>query len=206
MKFLSEKKCMYFLFFETLLAVLISFFVTIFTYGGDNNILQKNFFYQIVSFSITLFIYLNITKINRELKIASFLIISKAFIDIIINVIIPLSTPIIIFKFFLGDVLEFISLSLNIPFSFYFYNGCALLVSQKTKNILLIDKWKGLVTPSIIIDLLGCILHIIKLYGNSLTYPQIPEITLALLFGLAAFAIYLEILRAIYLFKTAKAL
>lgn len=206
MKFLSEKKCIYLLLIHTLLSVIVTIISLPLTYPDNANIIKENIPFQAISFLITLFIYLNISKINPELKIASFLIIIKAFISLceitVLNML-PLTS---FFSLPLSDILEFITLSLSIPIYFYLYNGWAILVSQKTKKIILTNKWKNLITPSITLGVISILLHINNLFGDPLIYPQIPEIPFVLLFGLMAFTVYLEILKTIYLFKTAKAL
>lgn len=203
MKILPEKKCIYLLLFEISLSLFIAVVVTIFAYGTDNNILQKNIFYQTVTFFITLFIYYNVSKINNALKIASFLIIFKTIINIIINVILP---KLMIFYFSLSNGFKIIYSLIGIPLAFFFYKGLEELVSKKTKNIILANKWKKLSKLNIILSILNFIICIYDLYGSNEFFSKNLKIYFLLSLALGGFAIYLGILEIIYLLKTAKEL
>ena len=203
MKILPEKKCIYLLLFEISLSLFIAVVIAIFAYGSDTNILQKSIFYQTVTFFITLFIYYNVSKINNALKIASFLIVFKTIINIIINVIFP---KFMIFYFSLSNGFKILYSLLGIPLAYFFYKGLEELVSKKTKNIVLANKWKKLLKLNLILSILNFIICIYDLYGNTEFFSEnlIIYFLLSLVFG--GFAIYLGILEIIYLFKTAKEL
>ena len=200
MKLLFEKKCIYLL----LLEIILSLFTTII--GYDSNNLQKNIIYISVNFFIKVFIYYNVSKINNKLKIASFFILFNTIINIVITLILDMYNPIIIFNISLSDCLKIISSILGIPIAFFFYKGFEEFISEKTKSIILAYKFKKLIFPNIVACLLNLMLQIINLYGDPKIFPEIIEVQLLLLLGFSAFAIYLEILKIINLFKTAKEL
>ena len=204
MKFLSEKKRIYLLLVEVAFSIITVFIAAIFTNGSNADVLKSNVFYQIVSFLLSLFIYFNLSNINSELKIASYLRILKVTLNIIINLILPLLTPIIILSFSLSDVLEIIIVAFEIPFAFFFFKGFSILVSQKIKNISLANKWKKLMTASVVLSVLNLLVFINNLYGGSAFFSENLIVEFVLSFGITIIGLSLEVLKIVYIFKTAK--
>ena len=98
-------------------------------------------------------------------------------------------------------ILEFVIPILEIPFAYFFCKGFYNLVSQKTNNIVLANKWKKLLTANIILAVLNFISHFI----NLLDISSLPPV---LFFALVVviYSLYIEVLKVIYIIKTTKEL
>jgi len=210
MKLLTDKNKVYFLLLEIIFAfstlVIASFFVE----KIEPDFLARSLVYQITSFILTVFIYLNLSTINKKLKIAAILMISKFTINFAINLFTYHFASFLLMNSFFLDILKIIVRILEIPFVYFFYKGFSHLVSNKTGNNNLAKKWEKLLVANLILVILNLLTNIIN-YTN-LKYDffdilaQIPVVALLISLIFFVFAIVLIILEIVYVIKTAKEL
>lgn len=201
MKLLSEKKKIYFLLLEVFFSFITIIIAAAFVNRADTNFLTRNIPFQATGFILITVIYFIVATINKGLKLAAVVKILKTFINFTLNLTLVCFPQILLINPMLIAILEFIIPITEIPFAYFFCKGFYDLVSQKTDDIVLANKWKKLLTANVILALFNFIAHII----NSLDTSCLP---LVLLFALvvAIYSLYIEILKIIYIIKTTKEL
>ncbi|MBO5358403.1 MAG: hypothetical protein J6A78_03690 [Clostridia bacterium] len=201
MKLLSEKKKLYFLLLEVIFSFITIIIAAAFVNRADTNFLARNIPFQATGFILITVIYFIVATINKGLKLAAIFKIFKTLISLVVSIIIVYFPEMLIMNPTIITVLEFIIPILEIPFAYFFCKGFYNLVSQKTNNIVLANKWKKLLTANVILAMLNFISHII----NLLDISSLPPV---LLFAIvtAIYSLYIEILKVIYIIKTTKEL
>lgn len=201
MKLLSEKKKVYLFLLEIIFSFVTVVIAAAFINIAETDFLASNIAYQTIGFILISFIYFIATTINKEFKLASVFKISQTAINFFLKVALACFPQILIINPTLIKIFEFIIPILEIPFAYFFCKGFYELVSQKTKNIILANKWKKILTANVILAILNFISHIINFF-------EIASITPVLLFALvvAIYSICIGILKVIYILKTAQGL
>ena len=201
MKSLSEKKKVYLLLLEIFFSFVTVIIATAFINSADTDLLARNIPYQITGFVLIAFIYFVIATINKEFKLAATFKISKTVISFVVNMIVACFPQMLIINPTVIATLKFVIPILEIPFAYFFCKGFYNLVSQKTNNIVLANKWKKLLSANVVLAVFNFISHII----NPLDISSLPLVLLFAL-GVVIYSLYIEVLKVIYIIKTTKEL
>lgn len=206
---LSEKNSIYLLLIEPFFAIFTSIIVTVTTYGTDSGILENNVVYHTINAILLTFIYINIAKINRELRITAILTYICLGIKILSVIILNYFPQILLYNPYIDNVFDLTISAMSIPMAYYFCKGFHLLVSQKTQNVSLAQKWSKLLKANVdlaVINLIFAIVNDVVVTNNLTENIAIASVIILVSFGVVVYGLYLLVLRIIYLLKTAKEL
>ena len=209
MKQISKKICIYLLLIEPFFAIFTSVIVTVSAYGTDPSFLKNSVIYQMINAVLVTFIYINVAKINKELKITSILTYFCLTIAVVSALVWNYFPQIILYNPYIVDILDFIASVLSIPLAYYFCKGFYVLVSENTKNVSLAEKWMKLLKSNIDLAVINLIFLIVNYFIGAYQLTEnmaVTSIVLLVSFGVVVFGLYLTVLKIIYLLKTAKEL
>lgn len=201
MKTLTEKKKVYLLLLETILSFATIVLVCFLVNKVKTDFLATNVPYQVVSFGLILFIYLVVATLNKQFKLASIFNILSCGINLCLNLGTKYFPQILFINPSIISILRCVCAIFGIAFAYFFCKGFYNLVSQKTDNIVLANKWKKLLPFNVIVAALNFITVIINILA-------IENLEFLLLFSLVGtvLSIYVGVCKLIYTIKTAKEL
>ena len=200
MRHLSTLWSVRLLFLGNIISIIISIIATFFNANFVLYILQHNIPINIIKVLISLFIYYNLSTINRNFFKSSFfkiLTILISFLSLILNEFFVLQGDL---GLTISNVKQFVVILLEIPCAYYFYKGFCTLVCEFNKNSSLCIGWRKIGIANIVESIIFIILT------SLLSLDVSDNIYLLLLTFSSLCSVFSIIIHAFYLIYTYKTL
>ena len=199
MRHLSTLWSVRLLFLSEIISIIISIIATLFNANYVRYLLQHNILINIIKVMISIFIYYNLSTINRNLfksSIFKILTILISFLSLILNEFFALQGD---SGLTISNVKQFVVILLEIPCVYYLCKGFCTIVCESNKNSSLYIGWRRIGIANIVEHVILIIITLLSSLGISNSI-YLLLLTFSLL--CSVFLMFIHIFYLVYIYKT----